>query len=283
MKNYYHILQIETSATKQTIKAAYKRLARKYHPDMLSSDERKYPSLLEKIQEINEAYQILSDDEKRKAYDQAYSQEKDVVDSPFETRTLLVKCGKTKHIHKMLLRRLKNTNRKFKMVGFEPIEKPSLPGTPHGWHTKISETIAKITNKSKNDLGHSLKEADAEKSVEIQGIDWDTGLACPDCAAKIVSADGLRFRQWFVCMRCKRLFCVGNITTTFLNRKISLCPWCGSETPVVFKLLPKMWGLRGWLQKTVGRWKIRGDASSKKNQNLLSRDVPKALGDGKKE
>ena len=62
MKDYYKILGVSNSASSEEIKKAYYRLAHKYHPHKGGNEE--------KMKEINEAYQILSDKEKRAQYDQ---------------------------------------------------------------------------------------------------------------------------------------------------------------------------------------------------------------------
>ena len=64
-KDYYEILGVPRNATQEEIHAAYRKLARKYHPDVNKS-----PDAEEKFKEIGEAYEVLKDPEKRKKYDQ---------------------------------------------------------------------------------------------------------------------------------------------------------------------------------------------------------------------
>jgi len=64
-RDYYEILEISKNASEEDIKKAFRKLALKYHPDRNKSNEAE-----EKFKEINEAYQILSDKEKRQIYDQ---------------------------------------------------------------------------------------------------------------------------------------------------------------------------------------------------------------------
>ena len=63
-KDYYEILGVDKKATEAQIKSAYRKLAKKYHPDVDKS-----PSAQEKFKDINEAYEVLSDKQKRARYD----------------------------------------------------------------------------------------------------------------------------------------------------------------------------------------------------------------------
>lgn len=63
-RDYYEVLGIEKSADQDTIKKAYRTLAKKYHPDI-----NKEPDAVEKFKEVQEAYEILSDESKKSLYD----------------------------------------------------------------------------------------------------------------------------------------------------------------------------------------------------------------------
>ncbi|MGQ9687849.1 MAG: DnaJ C-terminal domain-containing protein [Desulfobaccales bacterium] len=65
-KDYYSILGVSKTATPEDIKKAFRKLARKYHPDVNPGDK----AAGEKFKEISEAYEVLSDPEKRQKYDQ---------------------------------------------------------------------------------------------------------------------------------------------------------------------------------------------------------------------
>src|SRR5688572_11169500 len=64
--DYYKILGVDKKASEEEIKKAYRKLARKLHPDLNPNDKEAH----KKFQQINEAHEVLSDPEKRKKYDQ---------------------------------------------------------------------------------------------------------------------------------------------------------------------------------------------------------------------
>jgi molecular chaperone DnaJ len=64
-RDYYEVLGVSKDASEDDIKRAYRKLAKKYHPDL-----NKAPDAADKFKEVNEAYEVLSDPQKRKTYDQ---------------------------------------------------------------------------------------------------------------------------------------------------------------------------------------------------------------------
>jgi curved DNA-binding protein len=81
-QDYYKILGVERSATEKEIKTAYRKLARKWHPDLHPSDKKKEAE--EQFKRINEAYEVLSDPEKRDKYDRLGSRWQDGQEFTYE-------------------------------------------------------------------------------------------------------------------------------------------------------------------------------------------------------
>ena len=71
-KDYYRILGVARNANEKDIKRAYKKLSKKWHPDVAPEDKKE--EARKKFVDIAEAYQILKDAEKRKVYDQGRCQ-----------------------------------------------------------------------------------------------------------------------------------------------------------------------------------------------------------------
>ena len=65
-RDYYEVLGVSKTATEQEIKSAFRKKAKEFHPDLNKDD----PSAAEKFKEAQEAYSVLSDENKRKMYDQ---------------------------------------------------------------------------------------------------------------------------------------------------------------------------------------------------------------------
>ena len=74
MSNLYEVLEVSEKASKEIIEKAYKVLAKRYHPDLQEEKDKKQAE--EKMKQINEAYAILIDDEKRRAYDIELNEER---------------------------------------------------------------------------------------------------------------------------------------------------------------------------------------------------------------
>src|SRR6187431_3020949 len=79
-KDYYHILGVKKDAKGDEIKKSYRRLARKFHPDVNPNDK----AAEDKFKEVQEAYDVLSDEKKRKVFDRfGYYADNLDVNSPY--------------------------------------------------------------------------------------------------------------------------------------------------------------------------------------------------------
>ena len=74
MKNYYEILEVDKNASQEVIEKAYRTLVKKYHPDLQQGTKREEYS--EKIKEVNQAYDVLSDELQRAEYDETLENDK---------------------------------------------------------------------------------------------------------------------------------------------------------------------------------------------------------------
>ena len=108
MKDYYEILEVNKNASKEIIDKAFKTLAKKYHPDANSTEDKEWAE--EKFKEINEAYEILSDEEKRKKYNTDIGKENALKDEQLEKLKLKYsEMLKENEMLKVQIRRLNGT------------------------------------------------------------------------------------------------------------------------------------------------------------------------------
>ena len=106
MEDYYEILEVSKKASKEIIDKAYKTLAKKYHPDANPEEKKQWAE--EKFKKINEAYEILSNKEKREEYDKQIEIEKRRV--LIETENLKEKYKKLQEQNQILQNQLSNLN-----------------------------------------------------------------------------------------------------------------------------------------------------------------------------
>ncbi len=79
MKNYYEILEVNEHASKEIIEKAYRTLVKKYHPDLYSTTQKQVAE--QKLMDLNEAYDVLSDDFLRRQYDRELRKERESINS----------------------------------------------------------------------------------------------------------------------------------------------------------------------------------------------------------
>ncbi len=83
MKDYYKILQVERTATQEEIKKSFRKLAKKFHPDVNKNN----PKAEEVFKEMNEAYGILGDENKRAEYDNRLFGKEEQTQRGFQQKT----------------------------------------------------------------------------------------------------------------------------------------------------------------------------------------------------
>jgi len=114
VKDYYKILEISISATKDDVKKAFRGLAKKYHPDRNVNDT----NALKKFQEVNEAYEVLSNEDSRREYDKKLSGFKQGNSKETNSKNNNESNGKTKYKDKT--ESMENLNKYFEsFFGFD--------------------------------------------------------------------------------------------------------------------------------------------------------------------
>lgn len=204
-KDYYEILGISRDATQEEIKKAYKKLAKKWHPDLNPENKKEAE---EKFKEITEAYQVLSDPEKRAQYDRfGY-----VGEQPFNYNT----TGNGGSIFQDLF------------GDFEDIFDMFFgrrPGT--------SATREKVS-RAGEDIHHfvSIELEDVLTGKEVP-LEYDRRIYCTSCNGT-GAENGTSFRT---CHRCGGTGVIREEQRTFFGSFVNTytCPTCGGNGRVVDK------------------------------------------------
>ena len=125
-KNYYEILEIDKNASPEIIEKAYKTLAKKYHPDLQDDAHKKEAE--ETLKKINEAYETLSNPEKKSIYDQtieSHSISEDDYNDLYEQNQILKE--QLKHTNESLNR---NSNTQYTQNNFSHSQEPNTRANP---------------------------------------------------------------------------------------------------------------------------------------------------------
>jgi len=260
VKNYYKILQIDSSAEAEIVDAAYHRLIRKYHPDVASKNEEGTSTNEERVRDIIEAYKVLSDEAKRRNYDAELRNSAHVsgqtqsleTDPTIKHRTILMKCSVSGKTYQMYLVKKKDGTGPYIVSGFErlmpasEIHKKYVPWNDildgFGIFTKVRAIVER-----KNDV---------EDEIHLGDIEW-AGVRCPDCGKSVQLSSG-KVTSFGVCSRCHRLKCMGNAIKGVAGY-YTLCPWCGQNSLITRVVKPG----------EKGGSKINGIVDGKKDNSTL--------------
>lgn len=148
-KDYYQVLGISRSASAEDIKLAYRRLARKYHPDVS-----RIPDAEEHFKAVNEAYETLSDSSKRRKYEQQQSAK------PTQTETTVKETTQA---------------RKVDVAFFEEISKQAIPDTNRGSAIFNSLFGKKRREKTERFRTQSpLEPQDYDLTLQVEDLFFDT-------------------------------------------------------------------------------------------------------------
>ncbi|MCQ2958441.1 MAG: DnaJ domain-containing protein [Candidatus Gastranaerophilales bacterium] len=190
-KNLYLILGVQPSADKETIKAAFRTLAKKYHPDTNKGNK----ASERKFKEIAEAYEILSDDKKRKDYDKlnGYNQPKP---KP-ETKTKYSQTEKAKEAYSKQAK----TQTQTKTAKTEkPQEKKQAPPQPPPQKKKDEKPFSETLSKFMSDMFTSKSETPQKP---IKGSDINVDITITIMEAKNGTVRAVNVLHTECCPVCK--------------------------------------------------------------------------------
>jgi molecular chaperone DnaJ len=235
-RDYYEVLGISKSASKDEVKKAYRKLAKEFHPD-----RNKSPDAEAKFKEVQEAYDILSDEQKRTSYDQYGFAGTQAFggNSGFGGFSGFEQGG---------------------LGGFEDLFGGFLNGSFGGFDFSSSRTSSRVNNRG-SDLEFTLRieflEAifGAEKTIE-----YDREIVCDVC-----SGTGSKDGKTHTCSTCNGKGQVAQVQNTIFGKMqvVATCPTCNGEGQVI----------------TDKCTKCKGTGTTKSKENFKIK-VPAGIPDG---
>ncbi len=223
-RDYYETLGVDKGASKEEIKRAYRRLAKKYHPDLNKNNPKEAE---ERFKEISEAYEVLSDPQKRANYDRFGHAGVDFGPGGFDW-SHFTRFSDVEDIFGDVFRDFFGGNFGFGRTGGGTIFE-DLFG--RGGYTRAEERYARPERGS--DLRYDL-EIDLEEAAK--GLEKELNVSkeenCPSCGGTGASSGGLK-----TCSTCGGTGQIRNVQRQGFAQFISIttCPRCGGSGKVVEK------------------------------------------------
>ncbi|MCD6456025.1 MAG: molecular chaperone DnaJ [Methanophagales archaeon] len=225
-RDYYETLGVDKGASKEEIKRAYRRLAKKYHPDLNKGDPKEAE---EKFKEVSEAYEVLSDPQKRVNYDKFGHAGVDFGPGGFEWSNF-TRYGDVEDIFGDVFRDFFGGNFGFSRTrGGESIFEDIFG---RGGYTRAEERYRPRAERG-SDIRYDL-EIDLEEAAK--GMEKELNVSkeerCPSCGGTGASPGGLK-----TCSACGGTGQIKNVQRQGFAQfiSISVCPRCGGRGEVVEK------------------------------------------------
>ena len=229
---YYHILRVNADADATTLRTAYRRLMRIYHPDRLTAQQRTDPAIQNLAYEIIEAYAILSDPTARAVYDgmQRAGQEGAL-------RLANIRCSHTHAMFHAILRFDVADGDLFHVMefgGIQPLaEQPKLMHIRYSLRRALRWVLPNSINVPTLFVAKSETLTLEQDLIDCGQINWGSKV-CPCCSQTRMNANGT-YTAWTVCRKCGMLACIGGVFQTSTG-KAMICPWCAAFRPITFSV-----------------------------------------------
>ena len=237
MKNYYRILQIDVSAEKEIVEVAYRRLMRKYHPDVASQNGEDDADNEARVRDIIEAYEVLSDEGKRRDYDEALNdalrnakqRESDDTNADLISKSMPVRCSVSGRTYTMHLAKHAHRKEPYIVRAFELVDEAAAISNGNG-PLNLHHALDNARDLGKNMRAIIKRDGIEEEEIHIGDVDW-SGVHCPDCGKTIQIKPGI-YSSFSVCSKCHRLKCIGD-SIRGVAGYYTVCPWCGKRTLLI--------------------------------------------------